>query len=104
MAHILTQSVSRWIDFAVKTFIVVFTIYLGIAALLIPVYSTLNSVKQVMDTATKEITRLELSSDDLSAETRKALEAISLAMGLAKPDVQKYQKIHQELHNESPNR
>ena len=133
MAQILIQAVPRWVDFAVKTFIVVFGIYLGISALLIPIYSTVDSVKKVMNTAAKEIERLDLSSTDFSVgngllklrifglitnpevhyrmaehykerkEYEKASQAISLAMGLAQPDVKKYEKLYQELQNETSN-
>lgn len=131
MAYVLTQSISRWIDFTVRTFIVVFGIYLAISALLIPVYSAVHSANAVMRKVAEEITRLEVSSADMSTdnvklrlfglisnpevhylmaeryqaqgEYAKALQAISLAMGLARPDIAKYQKIYEELRNETSN-
>src|SRR3989344_5507895 len=67
MNHTLTQSFPRWIDFAVKTFIVVFAIYLGISALFIPIYRVFDSVNKGINTAVEEIKRLDLSSNDFSA-------------------------------------
>lgn len=133
MNYALAQSIPRWVDFAVKTFIIVFAIYLGISALLIPVYNIFDSLNKTIHGATQEIKRLDLGSDDFSVgngllklrifglisnpevhyrmaehyrergDKEKALQAISLAIGLAEPDTKKYQTLYQDLQNGSAN-
>ena len=125
MAQVIAQSMSRWLDFAVKTFIVVFAFYLGFSALLIPVFSLVDSGNQLLDRAIGQVEGFDIGTGDITTNNVKlrvfglinnpevhykmaqlykeqgkdeqACQAMDLAMGLVQPDVKKYQTYYDEI-------
>lgn len=128
MSNIMIHAMPKWIDFAVKTFIIVFAIYLCISALIMPIFNVFDRLDKFVGTAQRELERTGFSSNDLTdgslrlraygminnpevhyrmarnyqekGEIDKALLSISLAMALVEPDAKKYQVAYQDLQNE----